>query len=144
MTAAYLTEAEIIRELRLPAKVGRVKLAMWKLDPTFPAPEPATAGRRFWPLVEQWVMAHHMPPRRTIAELAAMMQGEENFDAFRQRRQARKTDKTKEPPVAWPDIQVPPIDVASNVVATIGPGGKRLPKDAAAPVAPERPDPSTA
>src|SRR5258706_2873188 len=81
MTAAYLTELEIIKALHLPEKVGREKLAMWKLDPTFPQPEPGTGGRRFWPLVEEWLRQHHGVCATTIVPVA---EGWDNFDRFRE------------------------------------------------------------
>jgi hypothetical protein len=59
MNAAYLTELEITRELRLPDKIGRIAMATWKMQPSFPKPAEGMGGRRFWPEVEQWLMALH-------------------------------------------------------------------------------------
>lgn len=94
MTPAYLREIDIIRELRLPYKVGRSLMARLKLDPTFPKPEPGTGGRRFWPLVEQWLRQHH-----GLGEAGVITEadGRENFNGWRQRRSGRKAGKAKRP-----------------------------------------------
>jgi len=130
--AAYLREIEITRELRLPDKVGRAKMAMWKLDPTFPKPEPATGGRRFFPSVVQWLRQRHgLDTTGTIP----VADGRENFDAWREQRKARKAGKAKGSGDAGPGVSPAPVRMAPNVVATIGPGSKRLSKDDTAPVA---------
>jgi hypothetical protein len=131
-TAAYLTKAEIIRALQMSEKVGRAKMAMWEADPTFPKPEPGTGGRRFWPAVEQWLRQHHGLDMTGIIPVA---DGRENFDEWRKGRKARKAGKAKGPGDAGPGLPSTPVRVATNVVATIGPRGKRLPTDDAPPVA---------
>jgi hypothetical protein len=122
-TAAYLSEIEIIRALQLPERRGRAKLSIWKLDPTFPKPEPETNGRRFWPSVEKWVRQHHGLDTTGIAPVA---DGRENFDAWREQRKTRKAAKAKERGDAGPGLPSAPVRMAPNVVATIGPGHKRL------------------
>jgi hypothetical protein len=132
MTAAYLTELEIIKALHLPEKVGREKLAMWKLDPTFPQPEPGTGGRRFWPLVEEWLRQHHGVGATTIVPVA---EGRENFDGFRERR-ARKAGKAKGPRNAGPRLAPADGRMDCAVVTPFRPSGARaLSKEDAPPVA---------
>ena len=131
MTAAYLTELEIIKALHLPEKVGREKLAMWKLDPTFPQPEPGTGGRRFWPLVEEWLRQHHGVGATTIIPVA---EGRENFDGLHERR--RKAGKAKGPRNAGPRLAPADGRMDCAVVTPFRPGGARaLSKDDAPPVA---------
>ncbi len=131
MTAAYLTEDEIIEALHLPKKVGREKLAMWKLNPTFPKPEPGTGGRRFWPLVEEWLHQHHGVGATTIIPAA---EGRENFDGLHERR--RKAGKAKRP--GNPGHGLAPAEgrMDGAVVTALRPRGARaLSKDDAPPVA---------
>jgi hypothetical protein len=124
MTAAYLTEPEIIRELRLPEKLGKPILELWKLHPTFPKPVEGTSGRRFMPEVEQWLLRLHnidtgradLPPVNLDPDIGA------RFDEWR----AAKTSKTKSRRRAGPDLPPPPVRMGSVVVAEIGPGGKRV------------------
>src|SRR6266436_1131767 len=155
MTAAYLTEIEIVRELRLPEKVGRIKMAMWKKEPSFPAPEPGTAGRRYWPEVEQWLRRYHHldsgeshsgeshsgESRRTPSELAS--RGKENFDEWRAQRAARKTRKTGRARDAGTDLPPAGIGLASNVVAPERFGRPRVQPDDVSSVA-DKPDPPRA
>jgi|SRR5215831_1499752 len=136
----YLREIDIIRSVRLPEKVGRAKMSMWKLDPTFPKPEPATGGRRFWPLVERWLRQQHGVD---AAGMSTVTSGMENFDGWREQRKARKAGKAKRAADAGRELPRPPIGVAPNVVAAIGPGGKRLSGDSAPPVAPLSPEPDS-
>jgi hypothetical protein len=56
--AIYLTEPEIIHELRLPERVGKAMLAQWKLHPTFPKPIAGMSGRRFMPSIERWLFKY--------------------------------------------------------------------------------------
>jgi hypothetical protein len=136
MTAAYLTEPEIIRELRLPEKVGRAKMAEWKLSQTFPKPVSGLSGRRFWPAVERWLLAHEGVV--DISQIALpVADGKENFDAWKERRKA-KAGKAAGPRNPRHDLPPPPQPgrMAPNVVAHIGPGGARLPQDHLPPVAP--------
>jgi hypothetical protein len=141
VTAAYLTKLEIIRALRLPEKVGRAKFAMWQLDPTFPKPEPVTANRRFWPLVEKWLRQHHGVDTTGIIPVP---DGRENFDAWRERRKAGKASKAKGPGDARPGLPPAPVRMAPNVVATIGPGGKRPCEGDAPPLAAVGREPTSA
>lgn len=56
----FVTDAELIRRLGLPEKVGRV--ALRELDKAskarrpFPQPDPLFGNRRFWPAVKQWLL----------------------------------------------------------------------------------------
>src|SRR6516162_2843287 len=120
--AVFLREIDIIRAVRLPDKPGRATMAIWKLDPTFPKPWPGTGGRRFWPDVERWLN------RIDAIGIIPGTDGGENWDAWRQRPKAHKARKAKESGRAGPDLPSPPVRMAPNVVATIGPRGKRLSK----------------
>jgi hypothetical protein len=134
MTAAYLTEPEIIRELRLPEKVGRAKLAEWKLSPTFPKPEPGMSGRRYFPLIEAWLNRHHRI--NAINDMPApVADGRESIDDWKERRKARKATGPRNAGACLPPPPQP-RPLAPNLVATIGPGGKRLSQDHLSPVAP--------
>jgi len=127
MAAAYLTELEITRELRLPDKVGRAFMAQWRLHPSFPKPIEGMSGRRYMPAVEKWLNRFH---GLDTADSGPVVTGKgENFDAWREARKARK------PRRAGPDLPPPPVRMASVVVATIGPSGKRLQQDDASPMA---------
>jgi hypothetical protein len=140
-TAAYLTELEIIRELQLPDKVGRAKMAMWKLDPTFPKPEPGTGGRRFWPSIEKWMGQHHGLDTTAIIPVA---DGRENFDAWRQQRKTRKAGKAKEPGDAGSCLSPAEGRMDSAVVTPFRPGAARLSKDGAPGMAAVGTDPTAA
>jgi hypothetical protein len=138
-SASYLTEIEIIRELRLPEKVGRIVMAQWKIHPTFPKPVPGMSGRRFMPSVERWLFKHHGLDIAPDAGPAVPVAGTgERFDEWRKALKARK------PRNAGPDLPPPPVRMAPNVVATIGFGGKRLSKDDASGVATVDSDPASA
>ncbi len=56
----FVTDAELIRRLRLPEKVGRAALReLDKSSPArrpFPKPDPLFGHRRFWPAVKQWLL----------------------------------------------------------------------------------------
>src|SRR5229473_4915691 len=128
MTTAFLTELEITRALRLPDKIGRAFMAQWKLHPSFPKPIEGMSGRRYMPEVEKWLNRYH---GLDTADSGPVVTGKgENFDAWREARKARKPRRT------GPDLPPPPVRMASNVVATIGPGRKRLQQDDAPPMAP--------
>ena len=127
MSTAYLTELEITRALRLPDKVGRAFMAQWKIHPSFPKPIEGMSGRRFMPAVEKWLFKFH---GLDSADSGPVVQGKgESFDAWRETRKARK------PRHAGPDLPPPPVRMAPNVVATIGPSGARLSKHDTPPVA---------
>jgi hypothetical protein len=59
MTAAYLTERETTRKLCLPDKIGRLAMAMWKMQSSVPKPAEGMGGRWFWLEVEQWLLTQH-------------------------------------------------------------------------------------
>ncbi len=141
MTPAYLREIDIIRELRLPYKVGRSLMARLKLDPTFPKPEPGTGGRRFWPLVEQWLRQHH-----GLGEAGVITEadGRENFNGWRQRRSGRKAGKAKRPSGTGASLSPTPRGVESSVVTPLRPGGARLSKDDAQAMAAVGHEPTSA
>ena len=142
MTAAYLTEPEIIRELRLPERVGRAFLAQWKLSQTFPRPVQGMNGRRFWPAVERWLLHHE---RVTISEMSLpVADGQENFDAFKGRRRADKASKAAGPRNPRSSLPPAPGPVAANVVTTLRFGEKGLPRQDVAPVATVGGDPASA
>lgn len=60
---AFLTDAELIRELHLPEKVGR--RAIQELDKAvqgrrrFPKKDPLFGDRRFWPAVVEWFFDYY-------------------------------------------------------------------------------------
>jgi hypothetical protein len=128
--AAYLTEQEIIRELRLPDRVGKAMLAQWKLHPSFPQPIAGMSGRRFMPSVEQWLFRYHGVNNSAEAGPVIPAAAGEKFDEWRKARKARRPRHT------GPDLPPPPVRMAPNVVAAIGPRGKRLPQDDVSPLAP--------
>jgi hypothetical protein len=139
MTAAYLTEAEIIRELRLPRDLGRQLIYAWKIHPTFPQPVVGTNGRRYWPEVEQWLdRLHHVGAKDGPPLVLDPHQGED-FDAWK----ASKTRRTKKSRIPGPDLAPTQRPLDSVVVATIGPRGKGLSEQRLAAVAPQR-DPTPA
>jgi hypothetical protein len=140
MTAVYLSEIEIIRALQLPEKLGRAKMAMWKLDPSFPKPEPGTAGRRFWPVVVKWLRAHHGLDATGITSVA---DGKENFDAWRERK-ARKAGKAKGLGDSRPGLSPAQGRMDPTVVTPFRPGVARLSKSDAAPMASLGTDPTAA
>jgi len=135
MTVAYLTEQEITRKLCLPDKIGRIAMATWKMQPSFPKPVEGMGGRWFWPEVEQWLLMQHGMGSPTIAQHVAIpLSGSkgENFDGWRQ---SRKTKGARRPKRAGPDLPPPPARMGAVVVATIGPDGARLSGQDSAPVA---------
>jgi hypothetical protein len=127
--AAYVTEAELIQELRLPERIGKAMLSQWKLHPTFPKPVEGMSGRRFMPSVERWLFKYHGLDTAEAGPVAPAGTGE-RFDEWRKARKART------PRHAGPDLPPPPVGMAPNLVATIGLGGKRLPQGNVSPVAP--------
>lgn len=125
MTAAYLTELEITRKLCLPDKIGRIAMATWKMQPSFPKRVEGMGGRWFWPEVEQWLLAQHGVVSPTIAQHASIpLSGSkgEDFDGWR----ARKAKGARRSKRAGPDLPSPPPRLGAVVVATIGPEGARL------------------
>jgi hypothetical protein len=142
MIAAYLTEPEIVRTLQLPEKVGRAKMKMWKLDPTFPKPEPGTGGRRFWPEVERWLRRHHgIDAVGTISDRDG---GRENFNDWREQRKARKASKAKGIGNARAGVSPSQVELGSAVVTPFRPGQSRLSGNDVPPVAAVRRDPTSA
>jgi hypothetical protein len=143
MTAAYLTEPEIIRELRLPDKVGRAKMAEWKLDPRFPKTVAGLSGRRFWPSVERWLLAHEGVV--DISQIALpVADGKENFDAFKGRRRADKASKAAQSRNPRSSLPPAPGPLAANVVTTLRFGKEGIPRQDVAPVATVGSDPASA
>src|SRR5712664_3973927 len=125
MTAAYLTELEITRKLSLPDKIGRLAMATWKMQPSFPKPAEGMGGRWFWPEVEQWLLAMHGVGGPTVAQHVSNLESKgENFDGWRKAHKARGARRSKR---AGPDLPPPPARLGAVVVATIGPDGARLP-----------------
>ncbi len=125
MTVVYLTELEITRRLGLPDKIGRLAMATWKMQPSFPKPAEGMGGRRFWPEVEQWLLALHGVGGPTVAQHVSNVASKgEDFDGWRSARKAKGTRRSKR---AGPDLPPPPARLGAVVVATIGPDGARLP-----------------
>jgi hypothetical protein len=94
MTAAYLSELGITRELRLPDKIGRIAMATWKMQPSFPKPAAGMGGRYFWPEVEQWLMAQHgVSLAKTEQEVSIPLAGSkgESFDEWRATKGSRRS-----------------------------------------------------
>lgn len=50
----FLTDAELLRRLGVPEKIGRKMLRELSQDPTFPAKEAMAGNRRYWPAVSHW------------------------------------------------------------------------------------------
>lgn len=81
----FVTDAELIRRLGLPEKVGRV--ALRELDKaskarrSFPQPDPLFGNRRFWPAVKEWLLDYKGVRRNTADKTTlAPASWEENFD----------------------------------------------------------------
>jgi hypothetical protein len=59
----FVTDAELIRRLGVPEKIGRAAIQdLEKLHPgrpKFPQKDPLFGGRRFWPAVEKYLMIRH-------------------------------------------------------------------------------------
>jgi hypothetical protein len=128
MTAAYLTELQITRKLGLPDKIGRLAMATWKMQASFPKPTEGMGGRRFWPEVEQWLLARHGVGDATMAQDASIpLTGSkgENFDGWRKARKAKGARRSKR---AWSDLPPPPARLGDVLGAEIGPDGARLSK----------------
>jgi hypothetical protein len=126
MTVAYLTEQEITRKLCLPDKIGRLAMATWKMQPSFPKPAEGMGGRRFWPEIEQWLLTQHGVSGTNIAQQTTIpLSGSkgEDFDGWRRNRKAKGARRSKR---TGPDLPPPPARLGAVVVATIGPDGARL------------------
>jgi hypothetical protein len=126
MTVAYLTEQEIIRKLCLPDKIGRIAMATWKMQPSFPKPAEGMGGRWFWPEVQQWLLAQHGVGGTNIAQYVSIpLSGSkgEDFDGWREARKAKGARRSKR---AGPDLPPSSTRLGAVVVATIGPDGARL------------------
>lgn len=56
----YVTDAELVRLMGVPERVGRVALREWSVrQPTFPKPDELMGGRRYWPAVKEWLDARN-------------------------------------------------------------------------------------
>lgn len=55
----YLTDAELIRRLGVPANVLRPILPNLELKFGFPPKQPLFGGRRYWPAVKAWLDKHN-------------------------------------------------------------------------------------
>lgn len=59
----FITDAELIRRLGVPTKVGRAALHELEMrrpgQMLFPLKDPLFGGRRFWPAVERYLMLRH-------------------------------------------------------------------------------------
>jgi hypothetical protein len=81
----FVTDAEIIRRLKLPEKVGRRVLR--ELDrhlpnrPRFPQKDPLFGDRRFWPAIAKYFKVRYGVDGPQIVSTAPTWQ--ENFDAPR-------------------------------------------------------------
>ena len=136
MTAAFLTELEITRALRLPDKIGRAFIAQWKLHRSFPKPIEGMSGRRYMPAVEKWLNRYH---GLESAESGPIVPDKgENFNAWRETRKARKSRHARS------DLPPPPKLLDTVVVAAIGPGGKRVSCQDLSPLAPIDNEPTCA
>jgi hypothetical protein len=93
-TAAYPSEAELIKELRLPERIGKAVLAQWKLHPTFPKPIAGMSGRRFLPSVEQWLLQYHGVVSAEAGPVVPASTGEK-FNEWRQARKARRPRRAR-------------------------------------------------
>jgi len=66
----YLTDAELIRRLGVPAHTARTTIDYYEKKGGFPPRQSMWGGRRYWPAVEAWLNKHNgltMPadqPRR--------------------------------------------------------------------------------
>lgn len=83
----FVTDAELIRRLRLPEKIGRA--ALRELDKAsktrrpFPQPDPLFGNRRFWPAVQQWLLDYKGVRQNIADKAAAPAAWEEHFDTPR-------------------------------------------------------------
>jgi hypothetical protein len=126
MTAAYLTELEITRKLCLPDKIGRIAMATWKMQPSFPKPAEGMGGRWFWPEVEQWLLTLHGVGSSTIAQHVSIpLSGSkgEDFDGWRAARKAKGARRSKRP---GPDLPPAPQPVGDVLVPAFGHHEARL------------------
>jgi hypothetical protein len=55
----YLSDAELIRRLGVPAKVLRPLLPGLEDKYNFPRKQPLFGGRRYWPSVKAWLDKHN-------------------------------------------------------------------------------------
>ena len=54
----YVTDAELIRRLGVPERLGRRNIAALDANPRisgFPQPSPFWGNRRYWPAVQAWL-----------------------------------------------------------------------------------------
>jgi hypothetical protein len=103
--AAYLTEIEITRRLNLPDKVGRIMMAMWKMNPSFPKDEPGSGGRRWFSAVVRWLQHYHGVEGGGWWSSAGDTRDQTNFDEWRAGRKARRSKLSKGPGL---DLPPPP------------------------------------
>jgi hypothetical protein len=57
----FLTDAELIRKLGVPARPAREALEMLDRDPSsrFPRKQKLRGSRRYWPAVKEWLDKHN-------------------------------------------------------------------------------------
>jgi hypothetical protein len=98
----FVTDAEIIRRLKLPEKVGRRVLR--ELDrhlpnrPRFPQKDPLFGDRRFWPAIAKYFKMRYGVDGPQIVSTAPTWQ--ENFDAPR-----KTAAETKPNPSPRPNLE---------------------------------------
>jgi hypothetical protein len=78
----FVTDAEIIRRLGVPEKIGRGAIQELEKShpgrPRFPQKDPLFGGRRFWPAIEKFFMNRHGV---TVNPFMAAPQWQEKDDA---------------------------------------------------------------
>lgn len=68
----YLTDAELIRRLGVPAHTARTTIQFYEDKAGFPPKQKMWGGRRYWPAVQAWLDRQNGltiaadPPRRTV------------------------------------------------------------------------------
>src|SRR5262249_28546308 len=138
MIAAFMTEVEITEQLRVPAHLARATFCMWRMSPSFPQPVKAMSARtpRWWfPAIVEWLNERGGDPLRPVSTMRDP--GEELVNA------APKARKARGPRNTGPDLSRAPDRLAPNVVAEIGPGGKRVSRQDT-PLLADKPDPAPA
>lgn len=59
----FVTDAELVRELNLPDKIGRQAIAAWDAGSAgmrgFPPRLALCGGRRYWPAVREWLSRYY-------------------------------------------------------------------------------------
>lgn len=126
MTAAYLTELEITRELRLPDKIGRIAMATWKMFESFPKPAAGMGGRRWYPAVVDWLNALNGVGAATAHHMSIPLSGSKG-ETFHESRTARKARRAKRSDGAGPDLSTSQNRMGDVVVSAGGTEAARLP-----------------